>query len=134
MLNVGQQSAFPMIQFIKNRLKIENAILKGLHQYSPAVSPAQSRRKRGHAGKPSDPMVERLDHNLPDRQPDNKEDLSDSSGIDSNVSSRDSCLQPSSNRRNRRRSTGNIFQEMRRQSAVFFDDSDLYAEDDKKVE
>ncbi|GAB1192045.1 hypothetical protein APSETT444_001229 [Aspergillus pseudonomiae] len=135
MLNVGQQSAFPMIQFIKNRLKIENAILKGLHQYSPAVSRSQSRRSRGHARKPSNPMVERLDHNLPDRQPDNKEDLSDSSGVDSNVSSRDSSrLQPPSSRHNRRRSTGNIFQEMRRQSAVFFDDSDLYAEDDKKAE
>ncbi|KAE8148512.1 patatin-like phospholipase domain-containing protein [Aspergillus avenaceus] len=129
MLLVGQQSAFPMIQFIRNRLRIENAILKGLHRSSPAASPIQPRL--GHARGPSDAMNERLDHNLPDRQPDSKDEASDSSGIDS---SRDSRLQPLNGRRNRRRSTGNIFQEMRRQSAVFFDDSDLYAEDDKKVE
>ncbi|KAL5356396.1 patatin-like phospholipase domain-containing protein [Aspergillus floccosus] len=131
MIHMGQQSAFPKIQFIKNRLKIEYAIIKGLQQTAPrdgghVASPSQFRRRSVHVNGPVDPMVERLDQNLPERTADyskeadsnyaNSAEMSDSSGVDSATAS--ALREARHPRRN------SMLLEMQRQSAVFFDDVD----------
>ncbi|KAI9931638.1 hypothetical protein ASPWEDRAFT_49601 [Aspergillus wentii DTO 134E9] len=125
MLHVGKQSAFPKIQFIKNRLKIEGEIMQGLQKNSPAgdrvASPILSRRRQQHEQEHSDPMVERLDENLPERQPDYKDD-SRYSELSDSLSAGSSRPQTPEPRR------GSLMEEMRRQSAVFFDDADMYGE------
>lgn len=139
MLRVGQLSAFPKIQFVRNRLKIETAITAGLKEFAPAgaagriMSPMRRRRR------PVDSISSRLDGSLAEDQ-DHSDfykddpqqyvlDMSDHSSVDlgsSVASSRDSS------RLDTHRRSSNIFQEMRRQSAVFFDDSDMYGEDDMR--
>ncbi|RAH70695.1 patatin-like phospholipase domain-containing protein [Aspergillus aculeatinus CBS 121060] len=140
MLRVGQQSAFPKIQFIKNRLKIEIAVVKGLQQFTQAggrgVSPAPSRwRQNGGSSSPMDPLSRRLDHTLPERQTEETQYLVDTSHSDLSSAEESSSHAPSRLRLRvpepRRGSSGsNIFEEMRRQSAVFFDDVDMYGEED----
>jgi hypothetical protein len=132
MLHVGQQSAFPKIQFIRNRLKVENEIMKGLQESKTggrALSPVLSRRPHNPDNEHSDSMVERLDDNLPERDGSKYKgesrfvDLSDSMS-QSTASSRPQT--PSSRR-------GSVIEEMRRQSAVFFDDADYYRDEDAVV-
>ncbi|KAL4898258.1 patatin-like phospholipase domain-containing protein [Aspergillus ambiguus] len=129
MIHMGQQSAFPKIQFIKNRLKIEYAIIKGLEQSASAgghvTAPSQFRLRGDGGHEPVNPMVERLDQNLPERnREDSKEadsnsaELSDSSELDS------STVFSLRSARPRRRRRSSLLVEMRRQSAVFFDDID----------
>lgn len=71
MIHVGQQSTFPKIQFIKNRVKIERLIMNGLlrtsHTGGRDLSPLLSRRLESNKQGESDPMVERIDHALPER-------------------------------------------------------------------
>lgn len=153
MLRTGQQSTFPKIQFIKNRLKIELAILDGLHRLSPSGAPAISPKRPfpldhslrdidDHEGPSSNPREGHLNHDLPDRASDysygNPEfrfsDASDAvvSAETSSVDDNDMVPLRPRNRvpgaRGRRGSVSNLFnfEEMRRQSAVFFDDPDLY--------
>ncbi|CAL5872951.1 uncharacterized protein PFLUO_LOCUS7220 [Penicillium psychrofluorescens] len=118
MLHAGQQSAFSKIQFIRNRLKSEREIMKGLKQCSPAgtvggrtLSPILSRRVNDSEHEPSndDALARRLDENFPERD-----------GFSSNTSTTSS----------RRRSS--VIEEMRRQSAVFFDD-DMYTDEEAVV-
>lgn len=132
MIHVGQQSAFPKIQFVQNRLKIENEIMKGLQEFRPggrALSPILSRRLNNRENENSDSMTERLDDNLPERDGSSYRsesrftDLSDSMS-QSTASSRPQT--PSSRR-------GSVIEEMRRQSAVFFDDTDDYRDEDAVV-
>ncbi|PYH64606.1 patatin-like phospholipase domain-containing protein [Aspergillus vadensis CBS 113365] len=164
MLRVGQQSAFPKLQFIKNRLKIEIAVVKSLQKFAHAggrpISPAPSRWRQNNDPdihyNPSprtatDPLNERLDHNLPGRRGDNVnitfgegggsgEDAHLLDGSLSENSSNESAGRPTSSAsssrllrvpEHRRGSTGSsIFEEMRRQSAVFFDDVDMYGDDE----
>ena len=130
MIHVGQRSTFPKIQFIKNRLNIENAIMKGLQQCSSAgrrsLSPILSRRRqtRDH----DDAMVERLDESFPERNE------SSYKGESRYVEVSDSTSQSSSSRpqspSSRRRS---LIEEVRRQSAVFFDDTDLSGDNDSAI-
>ncbi|OOF97286.1 hypothetical protein ASPCADRAFT_206105 [Aspergillus carbonarius ITEM 5010] len=129
MLRVGQQSAFPKIQFIKNRLKIEIAVVKSLQNFAHAggraISPAPSRWRPHDEPPHTDPLSERLDHNLPERRVD--------CGLDGCLSDHSSGESAASRLRvpeHRRGSTGSVFEEMRRQSAVFFDDMDLSGEDE----
>ncbi|KAJ5897299.1 hypothetical protein N7504_007587 [Penicillium tannophilum] len=120
MIHVGQQSAFPKIQFIKNRLNIENTIMRGLQQCSAtgrSLSPILSRRLPFPDSE--DPLVERLDDNFPERH-DYKGDSTDDTMSQSTFSRSHS---PTSNPRR-----GSLMEEMRRQSAVFFDD-DPYGDD-----
>ncbi|KAL2007859.1 hypothetical protein VTN00DRAFT_7841 [Thermoascus crustaceus] len=138
MLQVGQQSAFPKIQFIKNRLKIEYEIMNGLQRTSltggRALSPLLSRRLQGTDqenanGRPLDPMVERLDQALPDRQPYPDKDLRNGDGpryteVPDYSSTDPSHPKTPGGRRN------SVIEEMRRQSAVFFDDAEMYGRDD----
>lgn len=138
MLHVGQQSAFPKIQFIKNRLKIEYEIMNGLQRTSPTggrvLSPLLSRRLQGTDrenanGRLSDPMVERLDQALPERQPYPDEDLRDGDGpryteVPDYSPTDQSHPKTPGGRRN------SVIEEMRRQSAVFFDDAEMYGRDD----
>ncbi|KAJ5086039.1 hypothetical protein N7532_010810 [Penicillium argentinense] len=134
MIHVGQQSAFPKIQFIKNRLSIETAIMRGLQECSAtggrSLSPILSRRIQRSQHEPSDALLARLDENFPERSGDSGyktgshyADLSDSLSH-STASSRPQT--PSSRR-------GSVIEEMRRQSAVFFDDADLYGDEDAVV-
>ncbi|KAL4928516.1 patatin-like phospholipase domain-containing protein [Aspergillus undulatus] len=173
MLRTGQQSTFPKIQFIKNRLKVELAILDGLHRLSPSggrdLTPKQPFPIPLDAGdgtadsetKDQDPREARLNHNLPERNSASSHhnysssyektdsrysDTSDADGlISAETSSVDDhhdheqdvsqCLRPRSadarlgaGARPRRNSASSLFnfEEMRRQSAVFFDDPDVY--------
>lgn len=127
MLHVGKQSAFPKIQFIKNRLKIENAIMQGLQQCSSGggrvMSPILSRRRQDRAQEHADRMVERLDQSFPERQSDYK-DESHYAEVSDSLSATSSRPHTPDARRS------SMFEEMRRQSAVFFDDPDMYADED----
>jgi hypothetical protein len=127
MLHAGKQSAFPKIQFIKNRLKIENAIMQGLQQCSSGggrvVSPILSRRRQDRAQGHADQMIERLDQSFPERQSDYK-DESHYTDVSDSLSATSSRPHTPDVRRS------SMFEEMRRQSAVFFDDSDMYADED----
>lgn len=130
MIHVGQQSAFPKIQFIQNRLKIESEIMKGLQQGSVTggrlPSPILSRRLQNPEHELSDAMVQRLDESYPERNRSRYKDESHfvegSDGMSQSTAS--SRPQTPTSRR------GSFMEEMRRQSAVFFDDSDLYGEED----
>ncbi|KAJ5224302.1 uncharacterized protein N7469_007805 [Penicillium citrinum] len=131
MIHVGQQSAFPKIQFIKNRLNIEMAIMRGLQQCSPiggrSLSPILSRRRHYPENEPSDALLDRLDDNLPERNSDSgykseSHYLDFSDGLSHSTAS--SRPQTPSSRR------GSLMEEMRRQSAVFFDD---YGDEDVVV-
>lgn len=123
MIHFGQQSAFPKVQFIKNRLNIENAIMRGLQQCSAtggrSLSPILSRR---HA-KPDqeDAMVERLDENYPERHDESRHDESRYADVSDNMSQSTTESRPQTPPSRR----GRVMEEMRRQSAVFFDDTDL---------
>ncbi|KAJ5893345.1 hypothetical protein N7495_005036 [Penicillium taxi] len=128
MIHVGQQSAFPKIQFITNRLKIETAIMSGLKRCSPtggrSLSPILSRRL--DISDHEDAMVERLDENFPERSDHIYKDephyseLSDSITL-STASSRPRT--PTSRR-------GSVIEEVRHQSAVFFDDRGINGDED----
>ncbi|KAJ5654603.1 hypothetical protein N7490_001606 [Penicillium lividum] len=121
MIHVGQQSAFPKIQFIKNRLNIENTIMRGLQQCSTtgrSLSPILSRRLPLPDNE--DALVGRLDDTFPERHDTYKGDSTDETMSQSTIS------RPQTPTSNPRR--GSLMEEMRRQSAVFFDD-DLYGED-----
>jgi hypothetical protein len=133
MIHMGQQSAFPKIQFIKNRLNIENAIMRGLQQCSAtggrSLSPVLSRRI--HNSEIEDVMERRLDESLPERDESSHQhespyvDFSD--GLSQSTFSNASRPQTPSPRR------GSMIEEIQRQSAVFFDDSDLYGDEDAIV-
>ena len=106
--------------------------MKGLQESRTggrALSPILSRRVRNRENQPADSMVERLDENLPERDGSSYKsesrfgDLSDSTS-QSPGSSRPHT--PSSRR-------GSVIEELRRQSAVFFDDPDSYRDEDAVV-
>jgi hypothetical protein len=132
MLHVGQQSAFSKIQFIQNRLKIERAIMKGLQEFRTggrALSPTLSRRLNKRENENADSMVERLDENLPERDGPNHKDESrflDSSDSMSQSPGASRPQTPSTRR-------GSVIEEMRRQTAVFFDDTDYSRDEDAVV-
>ncbi|RJE24649.1 patatin-like phospholipase domain-containing protein [Aspergillus sclerotialis] len=132
MLHFGKQSAFPKLLFIKNRLKIESAIMKGLQKFSPArstaTSPIISRRRQDQdqvTEEPCDPMVERLDRNLPERFSKYKDESHYAETSDTSLSADSSRPHTPDNRRR------SLMEEVRRQSAVFFDNPGLYGEADE---
>ena len=126
MIHVGQQSAFPKIQFIKNRLNIENAIMRGLQQCSTtggrSLSPIMSRRMQAPELEPADALSQRLDASFPERHEDG-----DSRYVDVSDSMSQSTASSRPQTPTRRAS---LMEEVRRQSAVFFDDADIYADGD----
>jgi hypothetical protein len=137
MLQVGQQSAFPKIQFIKNRIGIEREIMEGLQQNSPTggreLSPLLSRRlemanQQPHQEDPSSlvPRDVQLDERLPERRKRSSQRKSTSA---SNLL--DVPGSPNQNSYPQRR-RGSVIEEMKRQSAVFFDDSDTNWEDENR--
>ncbi|KAJ6144231.1 hypothetical protein N7470_008126 [Penicillium chermesinum] len=123
MIHAGQQSAFPKIQFIQNRLKIENTIMRGLQQCSPtggrSLSPILSRRFQ--SSDTEDAMADRLDDTFPERFESSYADTTDS--LSQSTSSRPHSPTPASHRRN------SVMEEVRRQSAVFFDDTEFSGDD-----
>ncbi|KAJ5139579.1 hypothetical protein N7448_002987 [Penicillium atrosanguineum] len=130
MIHMGQQSAFPKIQFIKNRLKIENAIMRGLQQCSAtggrSLSPILSRRL--HNSENEDVMERRLDESLPER--DESSYKHESPYVDFSDSMSQSTFSTSSRPQTPTSRRGSVVEEIQRQSAVFFDDSDLYGDED----
>ncbi|KAJ9233037.1 hypothetical protein DTO207G8_9105 [Paecilomyces variotii] len=134
MIHVGQQSTFPKIQFIKNRVKIERLIMNGLlrtsHTGGRDLSPLLSRRLESNKQGESDPMVERIDHALPERGQPHEDGGSHYLEVP-DYSSADSSHEQEFRHR---RSSGSVIEEMRRQSAVFFDDPDIYGGDDTASE
>jgi predicted acylesterase/phospholipase RssA len=132
MIHVGQQSAFPKIQFIQNRLKVENEIMKGLQDSKMggrSLSPTLSRRLHNQESEHSDPMEDRLDENLPERAGSSYKDESRFVDLSDSISQSTASSRPQTP--NSRR--GSIMEEMRRQSAVFFDDADSYGDEDPTV-
>ncbi|KAJ5911802.1 Patatin-like phospholipase domain-containing protein [Penicillium subrubescens] len=127
MINAGKQSTFPKIQFIKNRLKIENAIMRGLQQYSStggrSLSPILSRRMQAPELEPADALSQRLDASFPERHEDG-----DSRYVDDSMSHSTGSSRPQTPTRR-----GSLMEEIRRQSAVFFDDPDIYRDEDAVV-
>lgn len=128
MIHVGQQSAFPKLQFIKNRLNIENAIMRGLQQCSTtggrSLSPILSRRMQAPELEPADALSQRLDASFPERHEDGGSryvDVSDS--MSQSTASASSRPQTPTRR-------ASLMEEVRRQSAVFFDDADIYGDGD----
>ena len=134
MLHEGQQSAFPKIKFISNRMKLENAIAEGVKKYVNA-GPRIGWRVDDEHGVPAHtaprpwenaqgPRYERVDllADNPSRP------LSDEFVT---VEERDTFLdtEPEDTRDDSPlpsyRRSSSMMQEFRRQSAVFFDD-DLY--------
>lgn len=127
MIQVGQQSAFPKIQFIKNRLNIENAIMRGLQQTSGAgrsLSPILSRRFPYPENE--DPLAERLDDNFPERHDNSYKGYSTEDTLSQSTTSSRPHTPTSGQRR------GSLMEEVRRQSAVFFDD-DIFGDDGAPV-
>ena len=129
MLHFGKHSAFPKLLFIKNRLKIESAIMQGLQEFSPAgsraLSPIISRRRHDHNKEEvSDPMVERLDHNFPERRPSYKGEshYAEVSGASYSADSSRTGSPPHSRR-------ASLMDEVRRQSAVLFGNTAMYDND-----
>lgn len=125
MLHLGKQSAFPKVQFIKNRLKIENEIVKGLRQHSRTgdqlISPLSTRRRQARGQDSSDLFVNHVNGNFPERQSEYKDESRYVETSDS--ASAESSRLPSPIPRRR---SSQLLEEMKRQSAVFFDDADMY--------
>lgn len=142
MLHAGKQSAFPKIQFIKNRFKIESEIVKGLRRFSragggdddqiasPLLAARQNRQGRGRG----DPMVNHTGDYINDQNSKYKDESrytietsedsasASASATASATASANSSRPQSPNTRPPRRPSSQLFEEMRRQSAVFFDD------------
>lgn len=146
MLHTGQHSAFPKLQFVQNRMKIENMVMQGLLRHSPTgtrdYSPLLSRRIHDEKRKPDSAhtllLREKLGHNInnssnyiPEELPSDNFSDTDDGGF--SLSSYPNVLNTTFRRQNdgndddRRNSS--VMEEMRRQSAVFFDDSDVYGEE-----
>jgi predicted acylesterase/phospholipase RssA len=144
MLHTGQQSTFPKLQFIQNRMKIENLVMQGLLRHSPTgtrdYSPLLSRRHDDgdtkHKPDSAHTLLlrESLGHNINNNSNYISELPSDdfSDTDDGGFSSSSYLDLPNSSRKqnddnDHRRNS--VMEEMRRQSAVFFDDSDVYGEE-----
>jgi hypothetical protein len=129
MLREGQQSTFPKIQFINNRMKLEKVIVEGLKRglstgigqittplSRPSLPPTDEERRDYH---PVDLQTERADrsHQEPQVEGNTQETV------------KSSTSRPVSRRRN------SVLEEIRRQSAIFFDDTDDTApsEDDNVI-
>ncbi|EEP81787.1 hypothetical protein UREG_06652 [Uncinocarpus reesii 1704] len=119
MLHEGQQSTFPKIKFIANRMKIEKVIAEGLARdpdwaggVGPKAVPARSR-------------PDQLFSDEEDAQQRTVDLLTDSANQPSDTDSR---KQDSSFKGLRRppvpKRRSSVMEELRRQSAVFFDDTD----------
>lgn len=120
MLHVGQQSAFPKIQFITNRMKLEHLVVEGLKDASPAIhgNPVLTGRDRGISTS---------------SETSDSENLLNRNGS-TQFSNGTNGIAGLTNRRRRRpgsapalsksNSRGDVFEELRRQSSVFWDESD----------
>ena len=133
MIHEGQRSTFGKIQFIANRHKIEVEIMNGLAICHPFLTFAGASEARSRAAQrqqpsgrdtdrvdipPGDPMVEHLSQQHPSGyyKDDDKSrygEVPDYMSPNSASHSNDSFSRG-----------GNFVRELRRQSAVFFDDSD----------
>jgi hypothetical protein len=128
MLREGQQSTFPKIKFISNRRKLETVISEGLKRYpSPGISAGIENQKVNGAERRLSLGSQRPWEELPreeavDLLMDNPEESHElvrgefDSGQDEALRRRPSQLE-----------------ELRRQSAVFFDDTDDASHSDEDV-
>ena len=83
MLQVGQQSTFPKLQFIENRIKIESLIMKGLQMNSDTggreASPLLSRRLHIADQKQQPSLYHLADQDLPAYGPPRRQGASEGS-------------------------------------------------------
>jgi len=125
MLRGGQHSTFPKIQFINNRMKLEKVTVEGLKRGPsmgiPRVTTPLSKQSVPPTDEdrdyhPVDLQGERADKSHPERQ------------MDENMfeTVKPSTFRPADRRRN------SFLEEIRRQSAIFFDDTDD-TEDDNVI-
>lgn len=94
MLHAGQQSAFPKVMFITNRMKIERLVREGVDRFSV------ERRHQGLESEYLTTMNEVVEDKMQQQR------------------------QTQAQRPQLRQRRGSVLEEMRRQSAVFFDDTD----------
>ncbi|QKX53376.1 uncharacterized protein TRUGW13939_00454 [Talaromyces rugulosus] len=144
MLHTGQQSTFPKLQFIQNRMKIENLIMQGLLRHSPTgtrdYSPLLSRRHDDgdtkHKPDSAHTLLlrESLGHNINNNinyiselPIDNFSDTDDGGFSSSSYLDLPNSSRKQNGDEDYRRNS--VMEEMRRQSAVFFDDPDVYGEE-----
>ena len=133
MLHEGQQSAYPKIKFISNRMKLENAIAEGMRKYvnpGPRVDWHVDNRKSVTAHttlRPWEnahgPRYERVDL-LTDNPSRSSDEFVTTEERDTFVDTAPEATREDRPIPSYRRSSS-FMQEFRRQSAVFFDD-DLY--------
>lgn len=146
MLHAGKQSVFPKIKFIQNRLKIESEIVKGLRRFSRAAgggddikSPLLAARQNRQGRDRDDPMVNHTGDYTQNNNSKYKDESRYTIETSEDSASASASATPSANSsrpqsphpRAPRRPSSQLFEEMRRQSAVFFDDDgaefgDLY--------
>ena len=108
MLHAGQQSAFPKVRFITNRMKLETVIRQGLERTMATSAPPVDRAQESEAEYMS--TINEVDFG-----PVGADDGSGGKNL--------SLSTPQRPRFRKRRSS--VIEEMRRQSAVFFDDTDV---------
>lgn len=116
MIHQGQQSTFPMIKFISNRMKLERLITEGLVKDPEWKGGVRQRRA------PIRPRVDQVltsedfaQQRAVDLLSDSARRTEEPNGI---ARGRDDLHRTSAHRRN------SVIEELRRQSAVFFDDTD----------
>lgn len=133
MLHAGKQSVFPKIQFIQNRLKIESEIVKGLQRCPGATGNGDKSEQlvvshHRQDESQTDPMVSHADDNIKECKSRYKDEsrytieTSEDSASASISASSSRPQSPGPNSLAPRRASSQLFEEMRRQSAVFFDD------------
>lgn len=140
MLHFGMLSAFPKILFIRNRLKLESAIMKGLQLSSPSggrvLSPIISRRQQDHeqSEHPGNLTVHRMEESFPEESWAYKNKSHYTESEDSGASSSGETGRPQTPMRplsDTRR--GSLMEEFRRQSVVLFDRLPLNGDPDGAV-
>lgn len=140
MLHFGMLSTFPKILFIRNRLKLESAIMKGLQLSSPSggrvLSPIISRRQQDHeqSEHPGNLTVHRMEESFPEESWAYKNKSHYTESEDSGASSSGETGRPQTPMRplsDTRR--GSLMEEFRRQSVVLFDRLPLNGDPDGAV-
>jgi predicted acylesterase/phospholipase RssA len=113
MLHVGQQSAFPKIHFISNRMKIERLIAQGLVTSTSSAIPSKKAMPTPHLQQAESEMMGHDSASTDEEATPRIPRVENTNGWSTPAS------KPQTSRR------GSAMEEVKRQSRVFFDDSDL---------
>lgn len=130
MLHEGQSSTFPAIQFIKNRMKVENIIREGYLKYTspdrnPNVADSGIRRRRVPTRSQSERVIGAAING------EQTVDLLSDQNVNGTYTSDEQYttdehpeLDPKQIPSSTNRGDSGVIEELKRQSAVFFDDDD----------